>query len=68
MVDKPGAPKRSPSASLRKLYKIKEGKVVRTHTPCPKCGPGTFLAEHKDRLACGNCGHTEFRAAAPAQE
>ena len=27
---------------------------------CIKCGPGIFLAEHKDRLACGKCGYTEF--------
>ena len=26
---------------------------------CPKCGPGTFLANHKDRDACGKCGYTE---------
>lgn len=28
---------------------------------CPKCGPGVFLAEHKDRLHCGKCGYTEFK-------
>jgi len=26
---------------------------------CPKCGPGTMLANHKDRLYCGNCHYTE---------
>lgn len=65
--EKPGG-KKTPAAPLRKLYQIKEGQVVRTHTACPKCGPGFFMAEHKDRLSCGNCGHTEFRAAAPAQK
>jgi small subunit ribosomal protein S27Ae len=28
---------------------------------CPKCGPGVFLAEHKNRTACGKCGYTEFK-------
>ncbi|MDD5254270.1 MAG: 30S ribosomal protein S27ae [Candidatus Nanoarchaeia archaeon] len=35
-------------------YKDKKGRF------CPKCGPGYFLAEHKDRLYCGNCHYTEF--------
>jgi len=28
---------------------------------CPKCGPGVFMAEHKDRTSCGKCGYTEFK-------
>ena len=27
-------------------------------TSCPKCGPGVFLAKHKDRTSCGKCGYT----------
>lgn len=27
---------------------------------CPRCGPGVFLAQHKDRYYCGNCHYTEF--------
>ncbi len=27
---------------------------------CPRCGPGVFLAVHKDRLSCGRCKYTEF--------
>lgn len=26
---------------------------------CPKCGPGVYLAEHKDRWSCGKCGYYE---------
>lgn len=26
---------------------------------CPKCGPGVYLAEHKDRMSCGKCGYYE---------
>ncbi len=26
---------------------------------CPRCGPGTKLAEHKNRVTCGKCGYSE---------
>ena len=42
-------------------YEVKEGKLVRKKTPCPKCGAGVFLAEHKDRLHCGKCGYTRWK-------
>ena len=29
---------------------------------CPKCGPGIFLAMHKDRQTCGKCGYTVFNS------
>ena len=44
----------------RELYKVEGDTVVRTRQACPKCGPGVFLAQHKDRLSCGKCGYTEF--------
>ncbi|HWQ66233.1 MAG TPA: 30S ribosomal protein S27ae [Methanospirillum sp.] len=28
---------------------------------CPRCGPGVFMGEHKDRTTCGKCGYTEFK-------
>ncbi len=28
---------------------------------CPKCGAGHFMGEHKNRIACGKCGYTEFK-------
>ncbi len=43
-----------------KMYEIKEGKVIRKSKFCPKCGPGVFMARHKDRYHCGRCGYTEF--------
>ncbi len=45
--------------SASKYYKIEGDKVVRTHKACPVCGPGVFLAQHKDRQSCGRCGHQE---------
>ena len=32
-----------------------------TEQICPKCGKGVFLAEHNDRLTCGNCGYMEIK-------
>ena len=44
----------------RKMYAVDGGKIVRSRQHCPKCGPGTFLAQHADRVSCGRCGYTEF--------
>lgn len=49
------------------LYEVKGDTLTRTHRACPKCGPGTFLAEHKDRRSCGRCGYSESRAPPPAK-
>jgi len=40
-------------------YEVSDGTVKRKSKFCPKCGPGVFMADHKDRYACGNCGYTE---------
>jgi ubiquitin-small subunit ribosomal protein S27Ae len=45
-----------------KVYDAKSGKLTRKTSCCPKCGPGVFLAKHKDRLNCGKCGYTEMTA------
>ena len=42
-------------------FKIEENKITRLKKTCPKCGPGVFMGEHKDRYACGKCGYTEFK-------
>ena len=46
----------------REFFKVESGKISRLRRHCPKCGDGIFLAEHKDRLSCGNCGYTEFKS------
>jgi len=49
-------------AGANKLYEVRDGKLVRTHRQCPKCGPGVFLAAHEDRSHCGRCGYMETSA------
>ncbi len=47
---------------LQKKYRlyITEGdNISRKNKTCPKCGPGVFLAKHKDRYSCGKCGYME---------
>ena len=58
------APKAKGPAGKRALYEVKGNTVVRKKKACPKCGPGVFLADHKNRVSCGNCGYTEFKKAA----
>jgi ubiquitin-small subunit ribosomal protein S27Ae len=42
-------------------YSIEGDKVTSKHS-CPKCGPGIFLGDHKDRLYCGKCHYVEFKS------
>ena len=41
----------------KKYKKYANGKKGKS---CSRCGPGIFLAVHKDRLHCGKCKYTEF--------
>jgi small subunit ribosomal protein S27Ae len=60
---KKGGPKvKTVAISKKDFYAVgKDGKVERKKKHCPKCGPGVFLADHKDRVSCGKCGYTEFK-------
>ena len=42
------------------FYSVSGDSVKRDKKFCPRCGPGIFLAQHKDRLHCGKCNYTEF--------
>lgn len=44
----------------KSLYTLEGETVKRARKACPKCGPGIFMAVHKDRAHCGACGFTEF--------
>lgn len=43
-------------------YEAKGTGISRKKRFCPKCGSGVFMADHKDRSACGTCGYTEWKA------
>lgn len=42
-------------------YAVEGEKVVRKNPYCPRCGPGTFMADHKDRFVCGKCAYTQSK-------
>ncbi len=41
-------------------YVVKGDKLERKQS-CPKCGPGIFLADHKDRYYCGKCHFVQVK-------
>jgi ubiquitin-small subunit ribosomal protein S27Ae len=41
-------------------YEVQGETIKRKRKSCPRCGPGTFLAEHKNRVCCGKCHYAEF--------
>jgi small subunit ribosomal protein S27Ae len=48
------------SLHVWEYYTVKEGGLVRKRNNCPRCGPGSFLSQHKDRKYCGRCGYTDL--------
>lgn len=56
-----GGEKKGGAAAKKDYYSVEGGKLERKRRSCPKCGPGVFLSEHKDRSACGRCSYTEFK-------
>ncbi|MBU1204064.1 MAG: 30S ribosomal protein S27ae [Nanoarchaeota archaeon] len=59
MAKKKQVKNKKPSKKYAK-YEIKDKKLTRKKT-CPKCGPGIFLAEHKNRFYCGSCHYSEMK-------
>jgi small subunit ribosomal protein S27Ae len=54
--------KKKKAVRISSYYKIADGSAPqRKLRSCPRCGPGTFLAEHYDRISCGKCGYAEFK-------
>jgi len=51
--------KKKPSTKKSSCYTVNGDKLERKNQFCPKCGPGVFLAIHKDRKSCGKCGYME---------
>lgn len=57
--EKPKAPKRR--IQVYKLYSLEGEKLTKLRKECPRCGRGYFMAEHENRLTCGNCGYTTYK-------
>lgn len=55
------APRKRRKVQKGKLIEAK-GETISRKKTCPKCGAGVFMAEHKNRFACGKCGFTEWKA------
>ncbi len=54
---------KKPAAAKKEGHRINElyEKGKAKNLVCPKCGPGTFMANHKNRWSCGRCGYTQFK-------
>ncbi|MCH8067033.1 MAG: 30S ribosomal protein S27ae [Nanoarchaeota archaeon] len=52
--------KEKKAMQIGKLYQVSGDKIERKNKFCTKCGPGYFLAKHKDRETCGKCGYSEI--------
>lgn len=50
------------------IFNVEGDKVSRKRRHCPKCGPGVFLADHKNRFSCGRCGYTEFKSSSKKEK
>ena len=59
MAKSKSKPKNHVPSKKHSKYKVAGDKVERAAT-CPKCGPGIFMAIHKNRKTCGTCGYTVF--------
>ena len=42
------------------FFKVENGVITRQRPHCPRCGEGTYLAQHKGRKYCGRCHYTIF--------
>ena len=54
-----GDKKKRATSAVYKNYEVSGNSVKRKNPFCPKCGVGTFMANHKDRKTCGKCGYME---------
>ncbi len=52
-------PSKSKHNNVQVWEKYKDGKPKQDF--CPRCGPGTFLAQHKNRQTCGKCGYSHIK-------
>jgi ubiquitin-small subunit ribosomal protein S27Ae len=57
-----GAVKKSPDKKAKpasSMYEVSGSSIKRKNKTCPRCGDGSFMANHKDRSSCGKCRYME---------
>jgi len=56
-----GKTKKGPKRTSKKYtaYEVSGTDLKRKNIFCPKCGDGTFMAKHKNRISCGKCHYME---------
>ena len=65
-VKKPAEKKKGAVVGRYQLYEKEGSSVKAKNRSCPKCGPGFFMGNHKNRIVCGKCGYTEMISAPAA--
>lgn len=55
-------PHKNKPTSKKYTHYIIEGNTIKRGKICPRCGPGVFLMNAKDRVYCGKCQYSEFEA------
>ncbi len=50
---------KKPAYKYANVYEVSGDTLKRKNKTCPKCGPGVYMASHKDRWTCGKCGYME---------
>lgn len=59
-ADKKGKKPHKNKPTSKKYTFYNSSGTLRKAKSCPRCGAGTILAVHKDRVTCGKCHYTEF--------
>jgi ubiquitin-small subunit ribosomal protein S27Ae len=65
---KPAEKVKKSTKKMHELYNVSGESIERKNRTCPKCGPGMFLGNHKDRLVCGNCKYVEMKGSDKPKE
>ncbi|MFC2143489.1 30S ribosomal protein S27ae [Candidatus Aenigmatarchaeota archaeon] len=58
--ERPKSKKKHAIVQVWKLYDVKDGEAKPKKKFCPRCGRGTFLADHKNRSFCGKCRFSQI--------
>lgn len=56
---KPRSKSKHRNVQIWKKFKVEVDKVSVLGSFCNRCGAGTFMAVHKNRIVCGKCGYGE---------